>query len=420
MRTLTNYEFIDKCILKFGDRFQYDSVNYVNSHINVNINCRQHGGFMMKPNNHLNGQGCPKCGKDKIKLKVCDFINRSFITHGNKYIYCLPNDIHSKSKVEIKCSNHGIFIQSIDSHLSGRGCPKCANNRRLDIDTIQSKINRVHNYRYLYPTISEGVRSTDKIEIICVKHGTFTQKLSNHLNDQGCKKCLYKNKLEIIENLKIVHNNKYNYSLLKFTNHKSYCIIICPIHGEFNQKLNNHLCGQGCPSCSGNKPLSTKEYIDKFVNTHIVKFDYSKVEYKSISDKIIIVCEKHGDFTQKASNHLYLKQGCPVCAHSKGESIIYKYLSEKNIKFECQKSFFGCIDKSILFFDFYIPEMNLCIEYDGIQHFNSVDWFGGEDGLKSTIKRDGIKNKYCFDNNINILRISYIEDVVNVLKNYEI
>ena len=58
-------------------------------------------------------------------------------------------------------------------------------------------------------------------------------------------------------------------------------------------------------------------------------------------------------------------------------------------------------------FDFYLPEYNTCIEYDGRQHFTPVEVFGGEEGYFKTKKRDGIKNKYCKDNNIGSLRIPY-------------
>lgn len=106
------------------------------------------------------------------------------------------------------------------------------------------------------------------------------------------------------------------------------------------------------------------------------------------------------------------------CLKSLGESLINQILTKYNISFEQQKSFPGCKDKGTLYFDFYLPDYNCCIEYDGIQHFYPIEYFGGEKALQETQKRDNIKNKYCRDNNIKIIRFSY-KDIIseeNILK----
>ena len=86
------------------------------------------------------------------------------------------------------------------------------------------------------------------------------------------------------------------------------------------------------------------------------------------------------------------------------------------------QKFDGCVYKRSLFFDFYIPLLNLCIELDGGQHDFAVDFFGGEEALLEIKKRDAIKTKYCEDNNINLIRISYIEfnNIEQVLLNNNI
>ena len=91
---------------------------------------------------------------------------------------------------------------------------------------------------------------------------------------------------------------------------------------------------------------------------------------------------------------------------------------DNNILYEREKQFKDCRDKQVLPFDFYLPDYNLCIEYDGEQHFKEVKWFGGKEGFEKRVKHDNMKNKYCEDNNINLLRIPYteFENIENILK----
>lgn len=95
---------------------------------------------------------------------------------------------------------------------------------------------------------------------------------------------------------------------------------------------------------------------------------------------------------------------------SYGEKKIKKYLDINNIKYEQQKTFEGCLNKKKLLFDFFIPNLNTCIEFDGAQHFKVVDWFGGKEGYIKRKENDIIKNNFCEINKINLLRISY-EDI---------
>jgi len=134
--------------------------------------------------------------------------------------------------------------------------------------------------------------------------------------------------------------------------------------------------------------------------------------------KIKIICKKHGIFEQTPDNHINKKTGCPICNESKGEKEIRIILNNLNIKYIKQKTFNNCKNKRKLPFDFYLTDYNLCIEFDGIQHFKSIEYFGGEKVLKETQKRDLIKNNYCKENNIKLLRIKYNENILKKLKKY--
>lgn len=116
-------------------------------------------------------------------------------------------------------------------------------------------------------------------------------------------------------------------------------------------------------------------------------------------------------------NDLKQNYGCPICKESKGEKAIRLYLEKNNIYFKQEYIFEDCKYKRVLPFDFYISNYNLCIEFDGRQHFESNEYFGGEERLKTTQKRDRIKDDYCMENSINLLRISYydIDDIDGIL-----
>lgn len=103
--------------------------------------------------------------------------------------------------------------------------------------------------------------------------------------------------------------------------------------------------------------------------------------------------------------------GCGVCNESKGERIIKDSLTNENILFERQKTFIGCKYKRVLPFDFYLKDYNICIEFDGLQHYKPISTWGGEKNFKYVKKRDKIKNEYCKHNGIKLYRIKYNDNI---------
>ena len=102
-------------------------------------------------------------------------------------------------------------------------------------------------------------------------------------------------------------------------------------------------------------------------------------------------------------------RGCPKCRLSKGEQRIMEFLQRNNIEFECQKKFDGLVNRKPLSFDFYLPKYNTCIEFDGLQHFSPIDAFGGIESFQILKSNDNKKDKFCQENNIKLIRISYLE-----------
>jgi len=271
------------------------------------------------------------------------------------------------------------------------------------------KAKGIHNEKYTYKK-SKYVNAKTKLIITCPIHDDFEQTPDNHIyTKKGCSMCAgvkkYSNK-EIIEKFKLVHKKLYNYSAVRYDGMFKKVKVICEIHGVFTQTPKNHLLGKGCGKCKG-KHQTTKDIIQKFKKIHEELYDYSKVDYKKMKTKVIIICKKHGKFSQTPETHIR-GSGCPNCKHSKGESIIYKLLKDNEIFFDQQKTFDKCfnpITTKKLPFDFFIPKLNICIEYDGEQHFKKMRFKNSN--LKEIQYRDELKNRFCKNNNIKLLRISY-------------
>jgi hypothetical protein len=116
--------FLEKANIKHNNKYDYSECKIINSKIKVNIICPIHGTFEQRPNDHLNGYGCGKCGGTK-KLTNDEFINKANIKHNNKYDYSECNYVSTKNKVNIICPIHGMFEQIPNNHLDGKGCRQC-------------------------------------------------------------------------------------------------------------------------------------------------------------------------------------------------------------------------------------------------------------------------------------------------------
>jgi protein-arginine kinase activator protein McsA len=282
-----------------------------------------------------------------------------------------------------------------------------------------------HGERYDY-SLTEYVGIHKKVKVICPEHGEFHQRADHHRSGSGCPKCSGQhrpNTREIIEQFKEVHSEFYDYSKVKYKKSHEKVIIICPDHGEFKITASHHKRGRGCNKCGTDsmaekRTLDQNTFINRCIQTHGNKYDYSKTEYKKAKEKVVIICPEHGEFEQTADDHLRGK-GCRFCKKSKGEKKVKKILTENDINFQEQFMFNDCRNKLPLPFDFYLPDHNICIEYNGIQHYRPVEYFGGEENFEKQKKRDRIKHDYCRDNDINLLVIRYdecIETKVNEIR----
>jgi hypothetical protein len=193
---------------------------------------------------------------------------------------------------------------------------------------------------------------------------------------------------EIVERFRNTHGSKYDYSETVYVDSKTKVIIICKKHGDFEQSVNHHIKGSGCPKCSPNykKRLTTSEFISKSKLIHKNDYQYHKSNYKNAHTKITITCPLHGDFKQLALNHLK-GNGCAKCKSSisKPEIELQKFIIASGYSIEVNKR--DIIAPYEL--DIFIPALNVAIEFNGLfWHYSDKHFRKGYHGMKSNLCRE--------------------------------
>lgn len=320
----------------------YDELSFNGSHQKVRIICPKHGEFWQIAKDHMNGQGCPICGREKSGLQrrsnTEKFISSFKELYGNKLD--LSKFVYTKSNIKstVICPIHGEFEATPNNLLRGRGCPICGN--------INKKIKQ---------TISEQV---------------FDERMEK------------------------IYGDSLTYDFSNYSNFGEKMEFVCSKHGSFEALPLNVLHGHGCPicgreKCSKSRTMKFEEVLRRFKEVHGDTYTYDESTYKTSRKKMRIICPKHGEFWQIPMNH-WGGQGCPVCKESKLEMELDKALTDNGIEFIRQKP----LGRQSI--DFYIPKYKINIECQGEQHFKKK--FDDKYDFKKSLERDIKKNKILREN----------------------
>lgn len=286
------------------------------------------------------------------------------------------------------------------------------------------------NDAFTVPVRDLYLGSTNKVHVICDYCGAgyktayyIIQNGRKLVPKDSCSRCTGKKASEVSKQ-KRAHNailalgktcDKYRYTLI--TTEKEYIDkhmkvkFICPKHGVQEMPIDNLIHGCQCFKCSYDdrckswmiRPDDVEKTIESFGDTWL-----NKSEYINSTERNLMIRCKCGNI-YKASYQVFTRKSqtvCSVCSlkESSGERKIREFFEKNNIQFEQEKRFPDCKNIKPLPFDFYIPSINTCIEFDGKQHFEPVR---GNASFESTKRHDDIKNKYCDANNISLVRIPY-------------
>jgi hypothetical protein len=282
------------------------------------------------------------------KLTTKEFKDRILLIHKNKFIYD-KTDLENrdeKGRVIITCPIHGDFLQTPKNHLHGQGCPKCSHkSTKYTVEEIKEKIRKKYNGKYDVSLITEYSNNTQKLPLICDKHGYFEATWNDLDNNHGCQKC---GKIK-------------NYESLRKT---------------------------------------SKTFIEEAIKIHGSNYDYSFVDYKRAHSYISLKCNKCGHLFKIMPNEHLKGKGCPRCNESHLENEIRLFLETNNIDFYDKKHFNWL---GLQHLDFYLPKYNMGIECQGKQHFEAVKHFGGLQGYKTRFLLDKNKKELCKEHNVRIL-----------------
>ena len=365
------------------------------------------------------------------KITTEEYIQRAKAVHGDKYGYELTEYVDVNTLITITCKIHGAIKVNPCTHIRcGSGCIECARDEKLrtapkDTESFIEKSIKIHGDKYDYSKVDYKGYKTP-VEIICPIHGSFWMKPFVHLQptyQQGCPKCGIEkrvkertgNKDEFIAKSNALYNFKYNYDKVEYINRLTPVIITCPIHGDFRQRPIEHLNGHECAKCKHPRinGWTKEDLLKSFYLVHQGLYSYPDLpDIISRKKKINIKCPKHGIFRQKIDRHL-AGDGCPICSNSKHANVLAARMNENNISFEREKNFpwlrrFRRGNGMRL--DFYLPDYNVAIEYQGAMHFgihkNNKYTMTKED-YEDLFERDRVKYKLCKEHGIRILYFCY-------------
>ena len=224
------------------------------------------------------------------KLTLEEFIRRSQEIHKEedgspKYDYTESEHVNSNTKVKIICKIHGLFEQNSHDHLVGKGCSKCGFEKGskkavLGKNVFLERAKKAHGDKYDYSLLPDNLKTKDKVKILCKEHGVFEQESKSHTYGIGCPKCGHaegglkiRNKQEdFINKAREKHRDKYDYSKVIYKGVEVKIILICPKHGEFNITPHDHLSGKGCRKCGYEKNSITM----KSLNVHTFRSRFTE------------------------------------------------------------------------------------------------------------------------------------------------
>ena len=375
-KRLTTAEFVTKALKKHEGYNSYPLAQYKTGKDQISVTCPVHGNFSILAESHLAGQGCKSCGYARnargMKKTREEFIAEAMAVHGDFYDYSLvPAEMPgNRTKVSITCPIHGPFLQAPMNHKQGKGCRKCGREK--------ARKGRSYSLAQFLDLIKQKGHSD----------------------------------LEFVES--------------SWVNYTTPMSMICPNHGRFEQIPERlFVMGAGCQQCgyqrmAESKRISTEEFIRRSKELHGDRFTYELTEFRGSYSPIKVTCKKHGVIELDPAYYHMQGWGCRECGldmHSSlGEEKISRWLEKEKIAFERQKAFPGLRRTRPLRYDFFINAWNVVIEFNGQQHYQAFEPFGGQKTLELTQESDQIKFNFAQETGLELVIIRYDDHIEDCLE----
>lgn len=314
-------------------------------------------------------------------------------------------------KLTFMCKEEHIFDMNFQGFKKLKECPICS-GKWLNYDVVKKYIED-KNYKLLS---EEYINNRTKLKLQCPKGHIFDMCFSNFKTGQRCPICAKENNLKRIQSQRLKYEDVKKYiesqgdELLstEYISAREKLKIKCKEGHIYDTRWDNYKTGYRCPTCgiqkSSDKQKHSYEYVKNFIEMY--GDELLSDQYIHSHAKLKIKCKK-GHIYDTAFTNYQSGSRCPICKISHGENNIKNILDKYEIDYIQQYKFKDCKFKRQLPFDFYLPDYNILIEYDGEQHFIVKEHFGGYEGFIDIKIRDTIKDIYCKDNNIKLIRIPY-------------
>lgn len=361
MRRKTDAEFKQEIKDLVGNEYTFLDA-YQGTHTKLRVKHNKCGNiYEVEPNAFIRGNRCPRCAelgrRNKLTKTDAEFKKEVYSLVGNEYTFLDPYvNNHTKLRVKHnKCGNTYKVVPS--SFLNDNRCPYCVGLVKKTNNGFKKEVYKLVGNEYIF--------------------------LDSYVN--------------AITKLKVKHNKCGN---------------------VYEVSPNNFLRGKRCPYCSAKAKKTDTQFKQEVFD--LVGDEYTFLDtYVKANVKIKVKHNKCGNvYGVRPTDFFSHHTRCPYCSNSKGEDLINKILKSLGINYEYQKTFDDLKDKDCLSYDFYIPSQNILIEYQGQQHYQPLNYFGGEYQFKVQQKHDKMKADYAKEHSYNLIAVPYTEDTFSKIKKY--
>ena len=428
MKKKTHEEYVDEVFINNPNIEVIGK--YINTNTKIAHRCLKHNVIWdTTPARILQGIGCEMCRREKFRQIRCK-THEEYVVDvktNNPNVEVVEKYIDAKTPILHRCVIHNIEWKTYpDSILKGCGCVECW-KEKIGNQTRKNHKDYVNELSLKNPNIivlDVYIDSNTPILHKCLKDGyEWYVRPSNILSGKGCPKCsgnIKRSHEEYIKEVSLINSNVE--VLESYVNMNTPILHKCKIHNiEWLTSPSNILQGCGCVECgkekiSAHHSKTHEQYVNELKEANPNIFVIEK--YNGANTSILHKCLIDGCEWMATPANILWGTGCPQCHKSKGEKEVQKWLNKYNIVYETQYKFDECKDIRMLPFDFYLPTYNVCIEYQGKQHYYPIEYFGGQEYFEYIQKHDNIKKEYCKNNGILLLCIPYFKDAKEELNNF--
>ena len=417
-RRKTDADFKQEVYDLVGDEYTFLE-SYVNAKTKLKVKHNKCGNvYKITPNNFLHGSCCPYCNggikknNEQFKKEVYDLV-------GTEYTF-LELYVNGHTKIRVKHNKCGnVYKVTPNNFLHGVRCPYCSSKTKKTNEQFTQEVYDLVGNEYTF--LDTYVNTLTRLR---VKHNKcdniYTVTPAHFISGSRCPYCngnAKKTDTEFKQEVYDLVGNEYAF-LDPYVNSATKIRVKHNMCGNvYEVEPNSFLRGNRCPYCSSTARKTNEQFKKEVFG--LVGDEYIFLDpYVNADTKIKVKHNKCNTIYEVRPYSFLEGDRCPYCNSPKGETIISKILDTFDIDYEYQKTFDDLKDTQPLSYDFYIPSQSILIEYQGKQHYEPIDYFGGGSKFKLQQKHDQMKANYAKDHGYKLIAVPYTKDTFSNIKKY--